>query len=99
MKQTTHTSNSRDWSIVPYDGRSPFKKVRIRDAVNIRRIVTHLQAQHYVVLLGPPYSEKTALLRDVVAELRTIGVTQPIYINLWQARTEHELHFSPAWRI
>ena len=42
MKQTTHTSNSHDWSIVPYDGRSPFKKVRIRDEVNIRRIVTHL---------------------------------------------------------
>ena len=51
------------------------------------------------MLLGPPYSEKTALLRDIVAELRTNGVTQPIYIDLWQARTEDEPYSSPAWRI
>lgn len=93
MKAATGKSSAPTWSIVPYDGETPFKKVRVRDDANIRRIVTHLRGQDYVVLLGPPYSEKTALLRDVVAELRTAGLAQPIYLDLWQARTDDEPTF------
>lgn len=100
MKPAAAKTSAQSWTIVPYDGDTPFKKVRIRDEANIRRIVTHLRGQDYVVLLGPPYSEKTALLRDIVTELRSAGLAQPIYIDLWQARTNDEpIFFTSLARI
>lgn len=93
MKTAAAKPDAQNWNIVPYDGETPFKKVRIRDEANLDRILAHLRSHDYVVLLGPPYSEKTALLRDVIAGLRSSGLAQPIYIDLWQARTDDEPTF------
>jgi signal transduction histidine kinase len=82
--------NGKTWEIVPYEGRTSFKKVRIRDHLRVRAIVKHLRAHDYVVLLGPPRNDKTWLLRDVAEELKREGLSHPVYIDLWQIRSDDE---------
>ena len=71
----------------------PFKKAHVRDEALLRKVMKHLRDQDYVVLLGPPYSEKTAFLRDVSEALTATGIAHPIYIDLWQAMTDDEPTF------
>ena len=81
------------WQIVPYEGDSPFKKVRVRDDGRIQAVARHLLAHECVALLGPPLSEKTAVLRDVADVLAATGRYRPLYVDLWQARSDDEATF------
>lgn len=93
MKEPDFTASSRSWRVVTYEGSAPFKKAHVRDEALLRKILKHLREQDYIVLLGPPYSEKTALLHDVAEALRATGLSHPIYIDLWQAITDDETTF------
>ncbi len=81
------------WQIVPYAGDSPFKKVRLRDEARIQAVVRHLLAHECVALIGPPLSEKTTILRDAAAVLTGTGRYRPLYVDLWQARSDDEATF------
>lgn len=81
------------WRIVPYEGIVPFKRVRVRNDAQIQEIVQHLLRRNYVALLGAPFSEKTLLLQDVAEVGNAERLFLPIYINLWQTRTESEATF------
>jgi signal transduction histidine kinase len=81
------------WTIVPYQGKVPFKRVRVRDEARIRNILRLLTARNYVVVLGAPFSEKTRLLNDVAEAAEAAGLFRPVYINLWQTRSDDEAAF------
>jgi serine phosphatase RsbU (regulator of sigma subunit) len=90
------------WQIVPYTGKTAFKRVRVRDDARIRDIVRHLQQAHEcVALIGPPFSEKSRLLGDVATALRAASRYRPLYLDLWQASSQDEAAFftSLAWLI
>lgn len=81
------------WQIVPYTGQTPFKRVRVRNDSRIRQVLRYLYDHDYVIVLGPPHSEKTHLLRDVADALHTIDLFQPVHVNLWHARSDDETTF------
>ncbi|MCX6032282.1 MAG: hypothetical protein NT169_23685 [Chloroflexi bacterium] len=87
------TSSTPGWQIVPYEGDSPFKKVRVRDDTRIQTVARHLLAHECVALLGPPLSEKTAVLRDVADVLAATGRYRPLYVDLWQTRSDDDATF------
>ncbi|HEX9116722.1 MAG TPA: SpoIIE family protein phosphatase [Anaerolineae bacterium] len=88
-----HLPSSGSWEIVPYEGKTAFKRVRVRDDARIRDVLRHLQSHDCVALIGPPFSEKTALLRDVAAVLPRGGRYRPLYLDLWQTNSEDESGF------
>ncbi|MDQ3248172.1 MAG: GAF domain-containing protein, partial [Chloroflexota bacterium] len=84
---------SQTWEIVAYEGDVRFKQVRIRENARVQSIIRHVQKHDYVVVLGPPYSEKTRLLHDVMAHLQQTDFYQPVYVNLWKAKNKDEATF------
>ena len=54
------------FSLVPYDGHTTFKRVRIRHNRLIQAILARIRRLDYVVLLGPPRHEKTGLLLSLI---------------------------------
>ncbi len=89
------------WQIVPYLGKTPFKKVRVRDDGRIDQVVRHLQAHECVSLIGPPFSEKSRLLDDVAEVVLATGLYRPLYLDLWDTDADDEAAFfaSLAWLI
>lgn len=83
----------RAWEIIPYEGRTSFKRVRLRNNLRIDAILKHLSNHEYVVVLGPPGNDKTWLLRDVAEELQDRSLSYPVYIDLWQTRSDDEATF------
>lgn len=81
------------WTIVPYRGNTPFKRVRIRNEARIQAVMRHLQAHDYVSVLGPSRSEKSRLLDDVAEALEASHLFEPVYIDLWRARSDDEATF------
>ncbi len=81
------------FSLVPYDGHTTFKRMRIRHDYLIQAILARIRRLDYVVLLGPPRHEKTALLHDVLREIPMGGLAEGIYVDLWQARSDDETTF------
>ena len=99
---TTYTdADMQAWQIVPYGGKTSFKRVRVRDDDRIRQIVRHLQAHECVSLIGPPFSEKSRLLDDVTAVLEATGLYRSLYLDLWDTNSDDEAAFftSLAWLI
>jgi signal transduction histidine kinase len=76
------------WTIVPYEGRSAFKRLRIRDNARIQAVLRHITDRNYVAVLGAPFTEKTRLLHDIAAAAETTGLFQAVYIDLWRVRSE-----------
>ena len=85
--------SSDSWQIVPYEGDSSFKKVRVRDDARVEAILRYLLNMECVALLGPPLSEKTYLLHDVTEALFQTGRFRSLYVDLWQARSNGEATF------
>ena len=81
------------WRLTPYEEASPFKRVRVRDDGRVRTIVHHLMNDECVALLGPPMSEKSHLLADVVDALRQGGRFSPLRVDLWRTRSNDESAF------
>ncbi len=81
------------WRLAPYEEASLFKKVRVRDDGRVRTIVRHLMNDECVVLLGPPMSEKSYLLADVVDALQQGGRFRPLRVDLWRTRSNDEAAF------
>ncbi|WP_423222845.1 GAF domain-containing protein [Candidatus Amarolinea aalborgensis] len=81
------------FSLATYDGHTTFKRVRIRHNHLIQAILARIRRLDYVVLLGPPRHEKTALLHDVLREIPTGDLAEGIYVDLWQARSDDERTF------
>ncbi len=84
---------ANSWDLIAYTGDNQFKRQRLRHLERIRQVVELVRRHDYVVLLGPPYSEKTRLLYDVDAQLATGEIFTPIYVNLWRVRTDDEAAF------
>lgn len=84
---------SQEWSIVPYQGRSLFKRIRIRRDGIIGQVMENLRNHDYTVILGPRFHEKTRLLHDVKAMADSEPGMVATYINLRQARTDTESSF------
>ena len=89
------------WGIVPYVGDSAFKRARVYDEAQTQAVLRHLQAHECVALLGPPLSEKSDLLADVAEALGATCCFRPLYVDLWQTRSQDEVTFftSLAWQI
>jgi sigma-B regulation protein RsbU (phosphoserine phosphatase) len=81
------------WRIVPYEGHSAFKKVRIADDARALQIARHLMADECVALLGPPLNEKSRLLKDAAALVAENGRYYTLYVDLWRARSTDETTF------
>ncbi len=91
---TTYTSaGGQGWTIAPYPGDSPFKKVRILRQEIIQEIVVNIRHHEYTVVLGPPFSEKTRLLSDLHNALAGLPTFVPISIDLRHARSDSEEEF------
>ncbi len=86
---------------MPYEGDSPFKRVRVHDAAQTQAVLRHVQAHECVALLGPPLCEKSDLLRDVAEALCEACCFRPLYVDLWQTRSHDEAAFftSLSWQI
>ncbi len=87
------------WQIVPYEGASSFKRMRVRDDGRVQAVVRRLLAHECVALLGPPLNEKTAILRDAAQELAATGRFRPLYVDLWQARSDDEATFFTSMAV
>ncbi len=84
---------NQSWQIVPYEGDSPYKKVRVRDEARIQAVLRHLLADECVALLGSPMCEKSRLLHDVATALHETGRYRPLYVDLWKANSADEAAF------
>jgi signal transduction histidine kinase len=84
---------SQEWCIVPHQGRTVFKRIRIRRDGVIRQVMENLRNHEYTVVLGPRFHEKTRLLYDVKAAADNEPGMVATYINLRQARTDTEASF------
>jgi signal transduction histidine kinase len=82
-----------DWEVIPYEGESSFKRVRIRRTGVIEQVMDNLRNHEYSVLLGPRFHEKTRLLHDVEATVANEPGMHGVFINLRQARTDTEASF------
>lgn len=81
------------WRLVPYEGKAHFKKVRIRREAEIQEVLEKVHAHEYVVVLGPPFNEKTRFLQDIAGELAQSPGRRPVYVNLRQVRSDTEAEF------
>jgi hypothetical protein len=84
---------SASWRIVPYEGDTPFKRVRIRDEARVQSVLRHILAHQCVALVGPANCEKSHLLADVVGDLRRSGRFLPVVADLWAAASTDEASF------
>ncbi|MEA3337260.1 MAG: SpoIIE family protein phosphatase [Chloroflexota bacterium] len=85
--------DSPSWRIVRYDGDAPERLLRIRDETRVQAVVRHLLALECVALVGPPLSQKTALLADIIGELENLAYFRALYVNLWRTRSNDEATF------
>lgn len=90
MSQTTEAVG---WRVLPYQGDSLTKRCRIQHTWLIEKMLAHLRRREYVVLLGPPFSEKTRLLGDLNDTLKQIPTFRVVSVNLRQARSDDESTF------
>jgi serine phosphatase RsbU (regulator of sigma subunit)/uncharacterized protein YigA (DUF484 family) len=81
------------WWIVPYEGDTFFKRVRVRDEARVQTVLRHIFAHECIALVGPANCEKSHLLSDVVGELRRSGRFVPAVADLWQAASTDEAAF------
>lgn len=84
---------SEPWDIVPYIGGALFKHVRVRHRDVIETVANYVRKQHYVIVLGPHYSEKSRLLEDVRQTLNAEPQFCTVFVNLWKARSDDDATF------
>ena len=89
------------WGIVPYVGDSAFKRARVYDEAQTQAVLRHLQAHECVALLGAAVEREERPAGDVAEALGATCCFRPLYVDLWQTRSQDEVTFftSLAWQI
>lgn len=54
----------------------------VRNEADIRKIIGELRENHYCTILGPPYCQKTRLLKELKGELESTGDELCVLLNL-----------------